>query len=194
MFLLNVLSLLCVCLSHSLSFLFRFWTWPWPRTIFQKKIFLRQQSPTANISQKKKIPRRRRNATERRASHASNSSVTLAFRNNERKRRMSACRHDKPTHDPNKRENFEILTRGDPADSSSLAHTQKQKRPVLSLSHYARKRKTPTETNDRDDDDNQTLTDHEWAAHGEKKTENVEIRKHDILLVFWWFFLDLERL
>lgn len=110
-----------------------------------KKIFLRQQSPTANISQKKKkkIPRRRRNATERRASHASNSSVTLAFRNNERKRRMSACRHDKPTHDPNKRENFEILTRGDPADSSSLAHTQKQKRPVLSLSHYARKRKTP---------------------------------------------------
>lgn len=162
-----------------------------------KKIFLRQQSPTANISQKKKkkIPRRRRNATERRASHASNSSVTLAFRNNERKRRMSACRHDKPTHDPNKRENFEILTRGDPADSSSLAHTQKQKRPVLSLSHYARKRKTPRNRDKRPRRRRQPDIDRPWMSSARReKTENVEIRKHDILLVFWWFFLDLERL
>lgn len=26
------------------------------------------------------------------------------------------------------------------------------------------------------------------------RREKVEIRKHDIWLVFWWFFLDLERL
>lgn len=195
MFLLNVLSLLCVCLSHSLSFLFRFWTWPWPRTIFQKKSSCVNNPQQPTYPKKKKIPRRRRNATERRASHASNSSVTLAFRNNERKRRMSACRHDKPTHDPNKRENFEILTRGDPADSSSLAHTQKQKRPVLSLSHYARKRKTPRNRDKRPRRRRQPDIDRPWMSSARReKTENVEIRKHDILLVFWWFFLDLERL
>lgn len=171
MFLLNVLSLLCVCLSHSLSFLFRFWTWPWPRTIFQKKIFLRQQSPTANISQKKKrFPGEGETPLNgERLMHLIPLSLSHSETTSAKGEWVPAATINQPM--IRTRERTLRYLRAAILLIVPLSLTHKNKSVLSSLYHTTpeKERHRQTETNDRDDDDNQTLTDHEWAAHGEKK-------------------------
>lgn len=170
MFLLNVLSLLCVCLSHSLSFLFRFWTWPWPRTIFQKK------SSCVNNPQQPTYPKKKKRfpgegetpLNGERLMHLLPLSLSHSETTSARGEWVPAATTNQPM--IRTRERTLRYLRAAILLIVPLSLTHKNKSVLSSLYHTTpeKERHRETETNDRDDDDNQTLTDHEWV-HGEKK-------------------------
>lgn len=137
-----------------------------------KKIFLRQQSPTANISQKKKKRFPGEGETPlngERLMHLIPLSLSHSETTSAKGEWVPAATINQPM--IRTRERTLRYLRAAILLIVPLSLTHKNKSVLSSLYHTTpeKERHRETETNDRDDDDNQTLTDHEWAAHGEKK-------------------------
>lgn len=214
--LLNVLySRLCMCaFSHSLFFLFRVSTkQPWPRTVSKNACANNPRQPT---NRKKRFPGE--GVTSLILIYllylSSWSERTRARKKRECAETLRTCEPtiDRRT-DPwdseriEERTPDEILTRYTFAWflshfgakhaflSSLLPYRTRGGRDehfdsLIPKKHKTRQIATTTTTKERD---TRVWERNDWSTMWEEE-EDLEIRKHDSWLVFWWFFLDLERL